>query len=227
MSRGPGLRFAVEAAFIVVVAAVAALSHLHWPLIIVVVAGAWALIVLVEWWVSRPPAAAQPAPRPQPVRRQPAPPPPAPDVELPQHVRVLVPREPESAPEPAPEPEPEQEPEPEPEPVRPALVSVPPPPEPEPEPPAPEPVHAPEPEPEPVARVVSFAARDVRPREWNLWELERLSREGDGSDPTQDEERNYLLMYLREFANADGALPVDFDGLVRDAFGDVLATVGT
>ena len=29
-------------------------------------------------------------------------------------------------------------------------------------------------------------------------------------------------MYLREFANADGALPVDFDALVRDSFGDLI-----
>jgi len=33
-------------------------------------------------------------------------------------------------------------------------------------------------------------------------------------------------MYLREFAGPDGVLPTDFDGLVRDAFGDVLHTVG-
>jgi hypothetical protein len=34
-------------------------------------------------------------------------------------------------------------------------------------------------------------------------------------------------MYLREFAGRDGVLPADFDGLVGDAFGDVLHTVGT
>ena len=33
---------------------------------------------------------------------------------------------------------------------------------------------------------------------------------------------SYLLMYLREFANADGVLPADFDGVVRETFGDVL-----
>jgi hypothetical protein len=42
----------------------------------------------------------------------------------------------------------------------------------------------------------------------------------------RNEERSYLLMYLREFAGPDGVLPMDFDGLVRDAFGDVLHTVG-
>ena len=65
-------------------------------------------------------------------------------------------------------------------------------------------------------------SRDARPREWNLWELERLTRAGGGHDPAVDEERNYLLMYLREFANADGALPADFDALVRDSFGDLI-----
>ena len=39
----------------------------------------------------------------------------------------------------------------------------------------------------------------------------------------RNEERSYLLMYLREFAGPDGILPTDFDGLVRDAFGDVSA----
>ena len=45
-------------------------------------------------------------------------------------------------------------------------------------------------------------------------------------DVVRNEERSYLLMYLREFAGPDGILPADFDGLVRDAFGDVLHTVG-
>jgi hypothetical protein len=30
-------------------------------------------------------------------------------------------------------------------------------------------------------------------------------------------------MYLREFANADGDLPAEFDGLVRESFGVLLA----
>ena len=46
-----------------------------------------------------------------------------------------------------------------------------------------------------------------------------------GSDPQRDEERNYLLMYLREFATSNGALPVDFDPLVRESFGDLLVAV--
>jgi hypothetical protein len=101
--------------------------------------------------------------------------------------------------------------------VRPPLQSVPtplPPP-----PPQAEPVREPEPQP----TVVALAERDARPREWNLWDLERASKQVSGRDPLRDEERNYLLMYLREFASPEGTLPLDFDPLVRDSFGDVLS----
>jgi hypothetical protein len=73
---------------------------------------------------------------------------------------------------------------------------------------------------------VAFPANEA-PREWNLWELERVARDHTSGDIARDEERSYLLMYLREFAGPDGVLPADFDGLVRDAFGDVLHTVAT
>ena len=62
------------------------------------------------------------------------------------------------------------------------------------------------------------------PRQWNLWDLERLTREHAGGDVSQDEERQFLLMYLREFADPDGLLPVDFDGLVRDSFGELVGS---
>lgn len=91
-----------------------------------------------------------------------------------------------------------------------------PPPEPE---PAPEPEREPEPEPEP--EVAYLPAADA-PREWNLWELERVARDNATDDVAKNEERSYLLMYLREFAGPDGMLPADFDSLVRDAFGDLL-----
>ena len=100
------------------------------------------------------------------------------------------------------------EPKPQPEPV---LVAVPtPPPDPEPE---------PEREPEPT--VVPLVLRDSTPRSWNLWELERLA-EGLNGDAAA-EERTFLLLHLREFADASGDLPVEFDPLVRDAFGADLA----
>jgi hypothetical protein len=70
---------------------------------------------------------------------------------------------------------------------------------------------APPPEPEPVVT--------APPREWNLWELERAVREAG----ERQEEWGALLIHLREFANADGDLPLEFDTLVRESFGDVLA----
>ena len=110
-------------------------------------------------------------------------------------------------------------PEPEPEPVaeRPPLAAV----------PAPEPASelAPAvPEPAPVPSTVVPIGVGAGPRQWNLWDLERLTREHAGGDVSQDEERQFLLMYLREFADPDGLLPVDFDGLVRDSFGELVGS---
>jgi hypothetical protein len=70
----------------------------------------------------------------------------------------------------------------------------------------------PELEPEPV--------RAEPPREWNLWELERAVRAA--GDAERQVEWSALLIHLREFANADGDLPLEFDGLVRESFGVVL-----
>ena len=127
----------------------------------------------------------------------------------PEAERELEPQ-PEPDPEPAPEPTPEPEPEPE---RRPELAAVPPPP--------PEPDPEPEPEPEPEPAVVPLVLRDTTPRTWNIWELERLAETMDGDAAA--EERALLLVHLREFANASGDLPVEFDELVRDAFGADLA----
>jgi outer membrane biosynthesis protein TonB len=116
------------------------------------------------------------------------------------------------------EQEPTPEPEPAPEPVRqPVLVAVPPP-------SAPEPVPELEPEPEPV--VVPLALRDPTPRTWNLWELEELAASKNG-DPARVEERGLLLLHMRQFANAAGELPTEFDPLVREAFGADLAELVT
>lgn len=123
--------------------------------------------------------------------------------------------EPEAKPAPAAEqgPEARAETEAEREPVgEPALELAPPPPEPDPE---------PEPEPEPPA-VVPLVLRDPTPRTWNLWELERLADRLHGDDA---EERMLLLVHLRQFADASGDLPVEFDPLVRDAFGADLAVL--
>jgi hypothetical protein len=95
----------------------------------------------------------------------------------------------------------------------PGIAAAPPPPEPE-----------PEPEPEPA---VAYIPTNDTPREWNLWELERVARDNTSDDIAKNEERAYLLMYLREFAGPDGTLPADFDGLVRDALGDLVRAVAT
>lgn len=76
--------------------------------------------------------------------------------------------------------------------------------------------------PEPMLDVAIYDEDDER--EWNLWELERLASERQGEDPARDEEWAFLPMYLRDFANPDGALPVDFHTLVRDSFSDLIAS---
>jgi hypothetical protein len=149
-------------------------------------------------------------------------------------------RVPEPAAEAEPEPEPEQEPEPEPEP-EPLPTSEPQPAEPQPaveddepelEPAAvvpvltavPEPEPEPEPEQEPVAAAVATLPLPPTPREWNLWELERLTRDRAGEDQARDVEWGYLVVYLRDFARPDGTLPAEFDDLVRESFAEILAT---
>jgi type IV secretory pathway VirB10-like protein len=125
-------------------------------------------------------------------------------------------RQPAAAPRPAVvHAEPVQAPEP------PRIAAAPPPPEPE---PAAEPLQQAEPEQQPE---VAELPMNEEPREWNLWELERAARDHATDDVVRNEERAYLLMYLREFAGPDGTLPADFDGLVRDAFGDLVRTVAT
>jgi hypothetical protein len=203
-----GSRFLIEAGFIIAVAVVAGLERLGTWWIIVVVAAAWLAVAAVEIVVwLRQVAARQSGTRPRPDEEV-AVPPPAPAVVA--QAQAIT--------EAAPEPEPAWK--------RPRLASVPP------ASPAPEPEPEPEPVPVPVAveetaSVIAFTpSRDASPREWNLWELERAARDHSEDDVARAEERSYLLMYLREFAGPDGVLPADFDGLVRDAFGDVLHAAG-
>jgi hypothetical protein len=200
-----GSRFLIEAGFIIAVAVIAGFERLSTWWIIAVVASAWIIVAIVEiivWArqvVARQPRLIEPVATDSGLPAD-GPPPPV-------HVRVQPPVESRGVPEPEPAAEPS------PEPTR--IVAVPP------QPPEPEP----EPEPE-AARVVAFIPANDRPREWNLWELERAVRDHATDDVARNEERSYLLMYLREFAGPDGVLPTDFDGLVRDAFGDMLHTVG-
>jgi hypothetical protein len=210
-----GSRFLIEAGFIIAVAVVAGIERLSTWWIIAVVAGAWLIVAAVEivFWtrgvVRRQPQALAESERaftPTPAYVEPVP-------------TVVIPPVPvaEALPEPDRSPERAPEPESEPAPPAPHITAAPP------LPPEPEPDSAPEPVEEPASAVAYLPMSD-NPREWNLWELERATRDHAGDDVARNEERSYLLMYLREFAGPDGVLPTDFDGLVRDAFGDVLQT---
>jgi hypothetical protein len=209
-----GLRFAGETALLILVALGLGLAGFDPVVIGVVMFVALVLVALLERRSSKGAARAAEG-----AGREPAPEPP-PHVE-----RVEV--------EPVPVPaaaEPERETEPPPRPTvsersaRAILASAPPPLPPEPAKPAKParrrrlvqrtPPPPPPPEPEPVR------ASAGPPREWNLWELQRAVR--DAADDPRHEEWSALLIHLREFSNADGDLPIEFDGLVRESFGSIL-----
>lgn len=225
MRRMPSatVRFAVEAAFLALVALGAGLARLDPFAIVGLMAVALIVVALVERAYAREaaraagrPGAAGPVAEPfqqvdvvdahpeaEPVRdageavEQPEP-----ELAVSERsARAILATSPPPVPEPAargttdpvPEPEPEHEPE-----------------------PGVEPELEPEPEPEP-----SYGGP---PREWSLWDLERLVREHAGD--RRQEEWAALILSLREFARADGMLPVDFDDLVRESFGGLLETAG-
>jgi hypothetical protein len=90
------------------------------------------------------------------------------------------------------------------------------------------------PEPRPRGALARAARRVVQPpaqppepqppppaREWNIWDLERRAREQAGN-AARDEEWSALFTHLRVFANTDGTLPKEFDGLVRESFGELI-----
>jgi hypothetical protein len=66
----------------------------------------------------------------------------------------------------------------------------------------------------------------IQPRRWNLWDLERRARDELPRDPVRYEEWSYLFVHLRQFATPDGSLPTEFDGLVRESFGELLEHAG-
>jgi hypothetical protein len=211
------IRFVLEAGFIVVVAAVCWAAHLTWRGIVPAMAAAWLLVTLVERSLTqdgsllrrgRTSAAPEPAGAVEPSVPDP-----------PVHVTLL---EPEPAAEHPPTPMPPDPEPPAPEPAPP----VPEPDTPEPEEPVPQlevvPDPEPEPEPDPVAAVAYLPTRDGAPREWNVWELERIARETEGRDRVRDQELAFLLIELRQFADADGRLADSFDPVVRETFRELL-----
>lgn len=241
MRRAFGPRTVVEAAFLVAVPIAALALGAGWLGIVLASVVAYLLVLVVEGSLTRRERPARPR-----LDAEPAPlaldADPGSAVEAVGPVTPVEPRRdaeaPKSAPAqtadaaPAPEPEPEaaaeSAAEPEARPERPESDAA----EPaadeaEPEPSAP-PAEAEPAEPaaeaEPPADVVALEVAPA-PRRWNVWDLERLARERSGVDPARDEERTFLLLYLREFADASGLLPVDFDGLVRESFGDLVGAV--
>ena len=77
--------------------------------------------------------------------------------------------------------------------------------------------------PSPSRSPVATLPLPAQAQEWNLWELERLSASGAARIPARDAEWGYLVVYLRDFARPDGTLPTEFDGLVRESFGELIA----
>jgi hypothetical protein len=78
--------------------------------------------------------------------------------------------------------------------------------------------------PQTTANVVRMPGSSEQ-REWNVWELESLAREQARLEPERGEEWSYLFVHLRQFADAKGKLPSEFDGLVRESFGELLETL--
>jgi len=217
------VRFVLEAAFLVIVAAICWAAHLSWKGIVPAMAVAWALVTLVERSAGTPHRETAAGPAPIEEKETETPPPPS-------HVTVLEPEAKAQAEQPpTPVPQPGPVPDPAPEPVPPVPEPEPPRPEPTPVPDpnpqlqaVPEPEFEPEPEPEAETNVTRLPVREGGPREWNVWELERIARELEGRDGDRDQELAFLLLELRQFANADGLLPPSFDPVVREAFGQQL-----
>jgi hypothetical protein len=232
------LRFLLEAAFEVCVAAVCWAAQLSWRGILPAMAGAWVLVTSVERNADQDHSGlrsgrltflfgrgrqtqAHDATEPLPI------------AESPRHVNVLAGADGASEPTP-PEPEPAAPDSPAPEPAPPA--PDPEPRRPEPEQPTPQlrPVPPPQPppvpvreEPDPLAEpAVAYLpqADGAAAREWNIWELERIAHKSEGDNAARDDELAFLLLELRQFANADGQLPATFDVVVRESFAELLYT---
>jgi hypothetical protein len=203
------VRLTIETAFLALVAVGAVLAGFEPAVIVAVVAGAAVLVVVVERAYVRD-AARSAAPPPEKA--------PSEEIAAPGHAEVVdVVRGAEVAqPEPRKEPElavSERS-------ARAILASGPPPIHNDPRPiAAPEPEPKPEPEPLPDTRPATLG-NDL-PNEWNVWDLQRLVR--DRPDDDRQEEWAAIIVSLRDFARADGTLPREFDELVRDSFGELLA----
>jgi capsular polysaccharide biosynthesis protein len=87
--------------------------------------------------------------------------------------------------------------------------------------PAPEP---PSPAPGPAAAPPAVAAPAATGEPgWRLAELEHLVEASAAAHPERVPEWQSYLFYLRDYTDADGRVPAQFDWLIEDTFGDLLA----
>jgi hypothetical protein len=79
------------------------------------------------------------------------------------------------------------------------------------------------PEPEPEREPGPTPAPPAAPGErYNLLELERLVEARAAEFPHRAQEWSSYLFFLREHAAADGSVPASFDGLIADAFAELV-----
>ncbi|HWB21729.1 MAG TPA: hypothetical protein VG652_02450 [Gaiellaceae bacterium] len=219
MFRRPGPRFVLWVVLLVGVAAVAGVDHLAWWLIALIEFAAWAVVAVVERSLSRPDHLST-------LSTLPLPSAPLPFEDL-SYVRVLGANAGAPDPEPLPDPAP---------PASDLWATR-------------EPVEAPvlapvavaaappsEDKPERRSGLISRPFRSVaggraeqtvsrrgrtfggQPVQWNIWNLERIAREQAGDN----DELGFIVTYLRDYASPEGLLPLNFDSLVRESFGDLL-----
>jgi hypothetical protein len=206
----------IEALAIVAAAAVPGYMHVTWKHVLEIVIAVLIVAVVLEAVIALRGRGRQKRERPAPLLEDPVTPPEPEPVVLPEPEPVVLKPEPEPV---VLKPEPPQ---------REPRVPLPPRPVPPPPPPPPpretdidravaavfsdDPPAAPPPRQQRPAQPVSANGP------WKLSELERALRAQTNPDP----ELLYMIGYLRDYADAEGTLPPEFDELVRDAFGPVL-----
>jgi hypothetical protein len=76
---------------------------------------------------------------------------------------------------------------------------------------------------EPVAAAAVPEPPTRTPRAWKIAELDRVIADAASADPARAEALRYFLYEIRPYASAVGLLPISFDDVVREQFGDLLA----
>ena len=85
------------------------------------------------------------------------------------------------------------------------------------------PLVLPEPAVERTAAPPVVVASAAEARRWNRFELQHAARATAGHNPDRDDEIGYLLLYLRDFADASGDLSTDSDPFVRESVPELVA----